>query len=1616
MRTESPASALTGGNSGPFGTVLTFTCNSGYALPAGVAAITSECTSAATWSMTSTPVCTPVLCAISEGCEVSAIVEICGVTPATVNGAVGAFATQIAAHSALGAYKDRITHVTAARNAAGSALPGCYDVRFVVLGALDGSEKDTLPDKVTIFVNAQSQTWTTVTAPRVVASVCTSLTAPAHGYVEYSSVPFTYTPANPVSATYRCTVGYTISAASTVLCNVAGAGTVAWSAGVAPTCTLATCPGFEDVWIGLGVQKDTAGAQSIVNQARQVDWAAPVFGDQLAFACIDTLAVKSGPSSPTCVTKPSGAGGSWFPAPSAVAQVLCKCQPGSYMTAVGGGTCELCAANTFSSEAGATACTPCDPSKGESSVPGSAFCERAQVDCPEGTYKDRTMSLCLSCPKKGAICEENKITLLNNWWFDAQKLKDNGNAEVSATTQMLGCLNEFACTTDVRNVTVTCSAGYSGVLCGACELENGYMRSGQLCRECDSYLYNVLFVAGLAAHGICYILYVIAFQDFASDAGDQRPVVLKIAMSFCQMLTVLGVFKARGTALFNELVQRPASIAGGGISSALPLKCLLNSQIYGTFILNLMTPPAVALLTALLIVPVWVCKRVQEAERASRPPLKAPRTKINVIACCKQQPVAFAEGKVWLDVRRKNLGSVFRPGPRFVAVIVFVLFGIYPTLVKSVFAVFRCSEPISGKMYLEDDFTVQCWVGWHPTFVAVAAAAVFVYLFGIPFGLLLILSTNRHRLSEPRFITTFGFVYRGYHTNRGSVVAWESFVMLRKLAVTAITVSSSDPYIQIFVALLLLIVSYGMQERVMPFETQMLNNIEGMGLFSLIFTQIVSIMYLYIDSRAAETGEKDAVLEYIVTGVLLLANVVIVVLMTYSYLVAVVLHLHATNKGYREYHELQTEPNGPLTLHRNPKHTPRERLKEFKTLADVVVYLTPSMDAEMTGEIAEEGDLVVVSESRREYVRARCAKGRFVEWFKRADGTGWMIDRNVRTGEPELELVGRKDDDGSMRQSFWRFEIISSARVPIRAGTASPPFVWSTGESLAPGESVLVDIRFLRTYPCSKRTVTYLHLADRRGWIVEPSRVPDTDWITQRDYVDCALLARLVGQEDLPGALNHIGISEYSTLRALPIYKHAVWPLGEPVAEVPDGETFFVDDRRVLSKRWRTMYLGVGNVWSGTICIPQTRSMCRYTQRNATMLKLADGRGFVLAAASETGASNVQFCGLRTDSVDDAGRSLVRWNYTVAADAPPVPVYATRVEAGASDAAHKHTVVDNAPHLPPIAPLATVTIKSKHIVNTCIVGEIARSESAGVNTSVFVVIGDSLEFDGVYISIPDPTTNAAEFTAKKIRAREDKVAQKMRRSEKRRSKKLHKAERRQSKKLERENRAQRRADVDSSEPARTAAGIFSMPNPMQSYARTSRTEHIGEHITMRANPMASSQNAAVGATTAARPAAALADGDNPMLELEQARLGETSKRQSSALSCVETDGIASATQPGAAPAATPSWFYTEPGGEVLGPAPRESMKMWLREGRFTLLGTMAKRSGTLTWRPMIDVFRLDADGTLYTKAEFKERYNSGKQWTAAIARSTQYGEIKNDALPIARKQAKRLSQRLSVDQ
>jgi hypothetical protein len=78
------------------------------------------------------------------------------------------------------------------------------------------------------------------------------------------------------------------------------------------------------------------------------------------------------------------------------------------------------------------------------------------------------------------------------------------------------------------------------------------------------------------------------------------------------MLGVLGIFKARGTKVFNEMVGKTSQIAGGALTSLMPIKCLLNTQIYGPFLINMALPPVLSMLVMLVMIPITFARRAHE--------------------------------------------------------------------------------------------------------------------------------------------------------------------------------------------------------------------------------------------------------------------------------------------------------------------------------------------------------------------------------------------------------------------------------------------------------------------------------------------------------------------------------------------------------------------------------------------------------------------------------------------------------------------------------------------------------------------------------------------------------------------------------------------------------------------------------------------------------------------------------------------------------------------------------------------------------------------------------------------------------------------------------------------
>mgnify|MGYP006149368409 CR=1 FL=1 len=748
--------------------------------------------------------------------------------------------------------------------------------------------------------------------------------------------------------------------------------------------------------------------------------------------------------------------------------------------------------------------------------------------------------------------------------------------------------------------------------------------------------FNVFIVLLIAAGLFCALLWVIAYKDFEEAQAEYHTVIAKMLMSYSQMLMVLGIFKARGTDLFNELTQRPAEVIGGSITSTFPIKCLFQSSLYRPFLINMLSPVLIAGATLLVIGPVWIIKVVQRRTVSALPVEHPPSQRCDVTRCRKRALTPW-ETMRWREQRDAARERTFAPLMRFQSVIVFAMFTVYPTLVKSLASVLRCTAPINGVQYLEDDLSVVCWDGSHWWYVLFGVSCGVFYLIGTPLAIVVLLARNRFQLKSAKFRATFSFLYNGYSTDRGvCVAAWEALVMLRKLVITAIAVSSSDPYTQVLVALLLLILSYGLHEHYLPYETRLLNALESAGLFVLILTQILSILYLYADSRArAKNGQKDVLLEIVVTVALTACNAVVMLAMlvgmAYSWQRTSLIEQHRENS----FNEAEAGEWGVLTSHRNPRVQEVMRW-EYEVLIDTQITVLPEFGSELTGQLLERGATVFVDRRIDRFRRVGCFTVRRTSFMGLSGGQGWIIDRDPRTflTQPTVRLVGcavgSAGKSGRFERKVWRFRVMEKTK--IQTASLPWPYVNYSGETLAKGESVLVD-RFVERraftgHGFQRSILTFLHLADQRGWVVEPSKLP----ISRRGVHSGARAMKLVGTETLVRSADRqaaLPIFEYSVDALADVYVDCVWPGVLTGAVVLPHSNVLVANCAQLQVTL------------------ESKNRCRKpAQAIVTFLELVDGRGWILLANPQTGERVASFVQMREDSVDlVSGRSAVCFRY-----------------------------------------------------------------------------------------------------------------------------------------------------------------------------------------------------------------------------------------------------------------------------------------------------------------------------------------------------------------------------------
>jgi hypothetical protein len=460
--------------------------------------------------------------------------------------------------------------------------------------------------------------------------------------------------------------------------------------------------------------------------------------------------------------------------------------------------------------------------------------------CPDFTYTDGVGELaCIRCPPRLATCIGGRLTLNGGYFISPQSITFANETlrtiVINDQLEVHPCFNAEACNFDTRARTFSCGYGYRGALCGVCDPAADYVRSGDLCVPCPSREVNSFTLGLVVVVLLAGLIYITLFRK-VDITKTRSSIMIRIGLTYIQALGSLGIYKARGTAIFRAAMGI-AETMSSSLFALGPVGCLLRPSFYTTFAVMITLP----LLAAVL---------------------------------------AVAIKAVYVLLRERNLDSLklyFKQGG-YIAPAIIVLYTAYPMLVTQAFRVLDCrTDLIGGVTYLKADLSVACFDSDHVAASAVAIIALLLFGGGIPLAVYLLLRRNRAQLGTDDVFSRYGFLYAGYDESRG-LYWWECLILVRKALIVLLGSVISDPYFSILAAVLLTFVAAMLQTKYRPFIKAQHNRLEETTLIALCITQICCVFYLRSES-IDEATQQDALLStstIVVTVVLLVMNLAVV--------------------------------------------------------------------------------------------------------------------------------------------------------------------------------------------------------------------------------------------------------------------------------------------------------------------------------------------------------------------------------------------------------------------------------------------------------------------------------------------------------------------------------------------------------------------------------------------------------------------------------------------------------------------------------------------------------------------------------------------------------------------
>ena len=420
------------------------------------------------------------------------------------------------------------------------------------------------------------------------------------------------------------------------------------------------------------------------------------------------------------------------------------------------------------------------------------------------------MCTCQPCSKqdpqslineKGTNCSGGYFGLLPGFSVLKSSMLGPADADIAAllngniSDKVYKCKRPEAC---INNGTCNEALGYTGVLCAECAPGFGLMPQNK-CGECLPESFN-RFVVSLMAIGM---LFVVVFMAYGSKApASDLSAIQKILVNHLSFLSFIGQMSLAWGNIFNEYIFQSASVASD-VASASPIDCVFVGDFKSKFFVW-MSFPVIGLLIPAVFNTVQYQASRQVRKLAGKSAFvenllgsKSTRIIITETAVVKSNSmpsshaVAFANRNRVLraaqdddDARELRINSLL---------IFFVsLYFFYPMLTKMIFDAMNVFtiEPLDdvpGVVInrLEAIPMVDTTrFDYKSVIFPLSIVFLIIYGFCIPIALVLAMRWKQEaRLGGGSMTIIFNFMTQGY---RFETYYWESYVMVRKLVISAV--------------------------------------------------------------------------------------------------------------------------------------------------------------------------------------------------------------------------------------------------------------------------------------------------------------------------------------------------------------------------------------------------------------------------------------------------------------------------------------------------------------------------------------------------------------------------------------------------------------------------------------------------------------------------------------------------------------------------------------------------------------------------------------------------------------------------------------------------------------